>query len=686
MQRKGRRVRAAFAFAMAAVWCLLPFSVNAAQEQGNGTENTERVRTVAEAVVPDPGRLGSLTICKYDLTAAKEAGVYQKGQIKATGQADAAVEKVLSAYAVEGVQFTGLRVGDMEVYSKTAGDQSEVQLVYEIPEKLRKILGLESKDAVDMGQRGLKYVCHTADVRHYTATQLSKALQQNLQDDTTGTKKRLEDYLYAYGKGNDNGDGAEREGAFSLPKTDSHGVTKAEGLTQGLYLVAETEVPEMVTDTVDPWFVSLPFTNTAAKEEAQDELSAGGTAWLYDMVCYPKNQTGHPTLDKSVRQAGTDTYGDTATASGGDVLEYTIVSRLPNITSKATYINQYMFEDQLSQGLTYNRDAQIALCKNAEDAGENAVKNAVEIWDTSSDLYTVAYEDVPEQDNTAGGSRMTVELSEKGLQRINGDSDDGLTAEYGSCGGLYLVVYYTATLDMDSSIVLGDEGNPNDVRLTWSRTSHGYSNTLEDRNYVYAYGLDLQKTFSPADTGQTLAGKVQFRLYNATDERYVMAEKSQKDGLYYVRQKTKNEAEATLFTPAADGRLWICGLEGDSYELTEVATADGYQRLKEPVTIAIRATEREVIAAAVDTAGKTPLYVGEIHSASAAVDDQTAQMICDNAKVTADVSSENAMVQLEVINTRGFLLPQTGGRGLYLVTILGVLAAGCGCLLLHRKE
>lgn len=154
MQGKGRRVRAAFAFAMAAVWCLLPFSVNAAQEQGNGTENTERVRTVAEAVVPDPGRLGSLTICKYDLTAAEEAGVYQKGQIKATGQADAAA----------------------------------------------------------------------------------------------------------------------REGAFSLPKTDSHGVTKTEGLTQGLYLVAETEVPEMVTDTVDPWFVSLPFTNTAAKEEAQDEL------------------------------------------------------------------------------------------------------------------------------------------------------------------------------------------------------------------------------------------------------------------------------------------------------------------------------------------------------------------------------------------------------------------------------
>lgn len=154
MQGKGRRVHAAFAFAMAAVWCLLPFSVNAAQEQGNGTENTERVRTVAEAVVPDPGRLGSLTICKYDLTAAKEAGVYQKGQIKATGQADAAVEKVLSAYAVEGVQFTGLRVGDMEVYSKTAGDQSAVQLVYEIPEKLRKILGLESKDAVDMGSAG----------------------------------------------------------------------------------------------------------------------------------------------------------------------------------------------------------------------------------------------------------------------------------------------------------------------------------------------------------------------------------------------------------------------------------------------------------------------------------------------------------------------------------------------------
>lgn len=683
MQRKGRSVYAAFAFAMAAVWGLLPFSVNAAQYTEDATGKTAQI---AEVTIPDPGRKGSLTIHKYDITAAEAAGDYRKGQIKATGQTDDTVEKALSAYAVEGVQFTCLRVGDMEVYSKTAGDQSEVQLVYEIPEKLRKILGLESKDAVDMGQRGLKYVCHAADVWHYTATQLSKALQQSLQDDMNGTKKRLEDYLYAYGKGNDNGDGAAREGAFSLPKTDSHGVTKAEGLAQGLYLVAETEVPEMVTDTVDPWFVSLPFTNTAAGEDAQEGISAGGTAWLYDMVCYPKNQTGHPTLDKSVRQAGTDTYGNTATASSGDVLEYTIVSRLPNITSKATYINQYMFEDQLSQGLTYNRDAQIALYKNAEDAGQNAVKNAVEIWDTSSDLYTVTYEDVPEQDGTAGGSKMTVELSEKGLQRINGDGDDDLTAEYGSCGGLYLVVHYTAVLDADSSMVLGDEGNPNDVRLTWSRTSHGYSNTLEDRNYVYAYGLDLQKTFSPADTGQTLAGKVQFRLYNTTDGMYVIAERSQKDGLYYVRQKTKDEAEATLFTPAADDKLWICGLEGDGYELTEVATADGYQLLKEPVTIEIRATDREVIAAAMDTTGKTPLYIGEIRNASAMVDEQTAQMICDNAEVSADAASENAMVQLEVINTRGFLLPQTGGRGLYLITILGVLAAGGGCLLLRRRD
>ncbi len=678
MQRKGRRVRTAFAFAMAAVWSLLPFSVNAAQYTEDATGKTVQI---AEVTIPDLDRKGSLTIHKYDITAAEKAGVYQKGQIQANGQPDLQVEEKLAAYAVEGVQFTCLRTGDMEVYSRTVGSESEVQLVYEIPEELREILGMSRSEAVDMQQEGLKYTCHATDVCHYTSTQLAKTLQQKLESDNVGTKDALEAYLYAYGRDDDNGDGAARQRAFSLPKTDARGETKAKGLMQGLYLVVETEVPEMVTDTVDPWLISLPFTDISPDD------ATGGTTWLYDVVCYPKNQTGYPTLDKQVRQAGTNAYGDTATASEGDVLEYTLVSRLPQITSKATYLNQYAFTDRLSQGLSYNRDVQIAIYKNAEDAGKNTLDNAVEIWDWNSELYRVSYE-AAAQDLASAGSmeQMTVEMTEKGLQRLNGADTASPTDAGKNFGGLYMVVYYTATLHADATTVLGDAGNPNDVTLTWSRTSGGYSDTLEDRSYVYTYGVELQKTFSPENTETPLTDQVQFRMYNSTDGYYLVAERKETDGVYYVKSKTREEAEATLFVPATDGRLWICGIEGDGYTLTEVKTADGYQLLKEPVEVEIRATGREVSAATVGHEGKTPMSVGDIQTAGAAVNGQEAEMVCDKAMVSADAGSEHALVQLAVINTRGFLLPLTGGRGLYLVTILGVLAAGTGCMLLRKKD
>ena len=90
-------------------------------------------------------------------------------------------------------------------------------------------------------------------------------------------------------------------------------------------MIAETKVPEQVTATCNPWLVSLPFTNEGG--DWNDEK--GGEKWLYDAVCYPKNQTGNPTLDKLVRQSpdcgGDGGYDSTETVSEGDVLDYLLV-------------------------------------------------------------------------------------------------------------------------------------------------------------------------------------------------------------------------------------------------------------------------------------------------------------------------------------------------------------------------
>lgn len=666
----------------------------------------------------DQNKKGSLTIHKYDITAAQAAGDYTQGQYRAVGEADIRVEEKLADYAVEGVQFTYLQVGNVEQYEKSnTEDNSDVFVVYEIPEKLREILLLQADDAVDMTEQGVASPCTKAGVSHYTSTQLEDALQNLLSGDRISAKNALEDYL-------ENcripeGDYAEGlwHKAADMPETDAHGVTSVDNLSLGLYLVAETKVPEQVTETVDPWFVSLPFTNLTADGEGS---ASGGDHWLYDMVCYPKNQSGNPTLNKSVRRvdagAGLSAYGDTATASGGDVLEYILVSKLPHITSAATYIREYTFTDQLSTGLVYNQDTRIALYETKEAADNNLLAQAKEIWTLREGADGAAYASVTVQgDAKTDGQRMTVQITESGLSRINQNSD------------AHIVVQYTVTVQSDATVTLGDEGNANDAGLLWRRTNSMYSNSLQDRNYVYIYGLDVTKTFSD-DRGD--ASNVSFLLYNSTDQVYMKA-KQEGDGLYYVTGKAESKAGAAGFHPAsANGKLEIRGLEADTYQLVEAATDDGYMLLREPVEIEIRATDREVIASVAGTTGLdenaaenivknygagirnengelvtegesafendlpvsgpnkelpngrtiglTDMYVGTIQNASAFVDGVQAKMEGSTVALGTTVS-QNAMVVMQIVNHKGFLLPQTGGNGLFMITILGIALAGAGC-------
>ena len=796
----------------------------------SATNNTQVANDLENSDIIDYSKTGSLSIYKYDITAAEAAGDYTEGERFANGEKDAVVEEAMADYAIKGVQFTYLRVGNIETYSNTEGGSSQVNVVYEIPERLAEILTLDTGKfgpAYDMNAGGVAEKCTNKGVLHYDSTQLNKALAAILDEDNLGAKSALEEYLYSYGTQDDASDGAENTDAstgykaVSMPLTDENGYTHVEGLELGLYLLVETEVPEQVTDSVNPWFVSLPFTNMTPEDE-QATGDEGGNYWLYDMTCYPKNQTGNPTLDKSVRNAYSNTnavddkngtvnrgdayvsskdsealvvfnddsnnpnneadkdaaayvanrggytsdgttagkdgagysydfeYRDTNTASAGDVLDYILVSKLPTITSKSTFLSEYTFTDILSAGLTYNKDVKIAFYDNAADANANNTANAKVKWDLESDNYFQDYVDViVNNGNSAwkdGSTQLTVKLKETGLNILNGDGTDGNNV-YGHGNGkvsnnsysdLYMVVYYTVTVNSDASLVLGDEGNENDVVLTWSRTSDNYYNTLEDRNYIYAYSLDLTKEFSDNEGDMS---QVEFKLYNTTDAYYVVAQQSEENpAVWYVTGKTTSKEEATTFVPTEEGRIVVYGLEADKYAMTEVATDNGYTLLEDSINIVITPTDREINAsvagvtgmdeAAIDavvqyyhggiydengdlvtasedyiketdgnrpaiedangrTIGKTDMYVGEIKPATATVDEVSADMkehTYTEGEGTEQKTSANATVVLNVVNNKNFLLPQTGGYGTILFTLAGCAAAVGGVVLVTKKS
>ncbi|MCD8110408.1 MAG: LPXTG cell wall anchor domain-containing protein [Clostridiales bacterium] len=81
------------------------------------------------------------------------------------------------------------------------------------------------------------------------------------------------------------------------------------------------------------------------------------------------------------------------------------------------------------------------------------------------------------------------------------------------------------------------------------------------------------------------------------------------------------------------------------------------------------------------TINGTDMYVGDILCATATVDG-----IVTNMDVDANhTDSADATVVLTVTNSKSFLLPQTGGYGLYLITIIGVVVAAGGIYMATRK-
>lgn len=591
--------------------------------------------TTEDAVI-DYDQTGSMAIYKYDMTSAKADGVSTDAYL-ATGHTNADAAAALSPYAMEGVEFTYLYLG--EIMTSNVGTEAgrEIQVTYGVSNQtFLDALGLKTSDAVSV----------IGTVPYFTSHVLTDALADQLLSNNTSTKNALEALI------------ATDDNAVSMELTDSTGMTSASDLDLGLYLVVETSVPENVTSVVDPFLVSVPMTDMETLD-----------GWFYDVTVYPKNQTGNPTLEKEVSDAqhglsfsdAENGYEDVATASDGDVLNYRILSTLPAIHSTATYLSQYTFVDTLSKGLEYNQndvkicwyadyaDALADYITASQDAAAVNGANADVTWNYGSDYFSVQY-DTADKDATT----MTVALTESGLAQVNTPASQ--SDQEGRYSGWTMVIYYNATLHTDEMVTYGDNGNPNDVTLTWERTTEGFYDTLEDEAKVYTYGIDLTKEFS--GEGDTDYTSVQFILKNTSDPLtgYAVATSDQA-GVYYITGYTENVDDATRFSPDDQGKLRIYGLEEDTYELTEVKTADGYTLLKEPIVVDITTEYTQA----------TP--VGSL-TASATVDGEDAGM-------TASGDSAHAMVPLTVLNTRGFDLPQTGGSGTLMFTVCGILLAGC---------
>lgn len=580
------------------------------------------ISTAFAAPTIDSGRKASLSLYKYDITAASEDGAWNTASYVSTGVQDDAVTDKLAQYAIQGVEFTYLRVADIAMNNELVDGQRQVGVLYGFAEDtVLQAIGLTAADA-HKSENGIRY---------YTSDKLNKAMSDALTANATTVKNALE--------------AAIRNGGKAMPETDANGHSKVSGLEQGLYLVVETRVPENVTSTCNPFFVSLPMT------------TIDGKGWNYDVTVYPKNQTGSPNLEKTVREDKNSTgkntgsltdiadgYAHTATASVGDVVDYQIISTLPTITSKATSLTTYTFVDTLREGIRYNRsDVVIEFFRDAGCTDE------ITAWDEDSGKFVVSYDDA--------ANTMTIGMTETGLADINESASvytDSVKRGYSDCT---MRITYAATLTADAQ--LGDTDNPNEVVLTWKRTNTSYYDTLQDCCHVYTYGVDVLKQFSD---GKGDLANVHSLLHNDTDGYFVTAELV--DGVYHVTGHEAKESKATLFAPNGEGHIRVMGLEDDTYTMTETATDKGYVLLKDGIEIIITTAEGE---GACETCGVKLL------TASGTVNGEP-----------VNLEDGNAIVPLTVINSPGFDLPKTGGYGTWMFTVGGCMLLGVAAFIVAR--
>ena len=172
---------------------------------------------------------------------------------------------------------------------------------------------------------------------------------------------------------------------------------------------------------------------------------------------------------------------------------------------------------------------------------------------------------------------------------------------------------------------------------------------------VFTYGIDLLKK----GEGEAKLVGVEFTLTDSTGKA-VKVKKNDSDTFYTPG------GDSNTVTTDADGKIYIRGLKPGTYKLTETKTNAGYVRLKNPVEIVI-----------------TPST--DVNKAAEGV--VSATVGGKEVTMTADNGSDTAIVPLTVVNSKGFDLPATGGRGIALFTIAGIaIVAAAGSLLFMRKR
>lgn len=530
---------------------------------------------------------------------------------------------VATTTPVKGVEFSILKVGDIFQVQ----DETDTLMAYGITKTLADKIGLVGDYTVT--KDGTAYVL----VKDYN--DINKALMAT--------------YPEGYSK-DDSGFNFS-----SSVKTGDNGIAQFNSQPYGLYLVVESDVSTAEIPNADAtgwdW---ITITRKQAPYVVSAPIYDVDNGWLAEINATAKNVTGTADIDKKIVRSYDGTLGyadgevlnDTDVTNVNDVVEFKFISKVPDLTDSkdntAIDIDKYVITDAISKGLTLPKFSaeNIVITDNKTGTAQNYT------FDTD---YTVTEVDINNigattgSDSYAEGSAFTVTFTDKGLEKLTN------LAKGQNNGEVY--VYYTATVN--SGAVVGVEGNPNKVKLTFQAgQSHEIDTTWKEVK-EFIFGMEANKLFDNAQKND-LAEKVRFKLY--MDEACTQGVVVTGDNGNYVYS---GSGEATELKLDGNSQLYIKGVPtGVDLYLKETVTSKGYNILKEPVKVNL-----------VPAKGYDGEYTGVL------------AILANTSTVNgtaANLTEDNTAVTFAINNTSGFQLPATGGMGAWIFAILGVLVIGGG--------
>lgn len=347
-----------------------------------------------------------------------------------------------------------------------------------------------------------------------------------------------------------------------------------------------------------------------------------------------KMKSAYPTVDKTV--ASDDTPSDSDTEIG-ETVTFTLTSTVPDMTGYESYV--FKFVDKLSKGLTFQQIEKVTV---GGESGINVTQG------TENNTYTLTGPTPDTEDSTK--NVITIEMN-------------NFLASYKEKVGQEIKVVYTATINKDA-VVSGNgalTGNINEAHVEYSNDPSNSQETTPSTPVeveTYTFKFDLHK-YAEDEEEKWLDG-AEFELYR--DQACTNKVKLVEDGTagYRVMDTTESGVGVKIVTKDTSD-ITISGLNAGTYYLKETKAPDGYNMLTEPVKITI-----------------TPTY-GE---------DKKLESVIIKYKIGNGEEANATNGEVMVVNKDGTLLPETGGMGTVLFTVIGgvLLIAVIGSFVYSRKK